>query len=399
MNWNDSKCSSFLLDRRRQQLKNKEYSCPKKHKMNRQVGQDVQNIIIDFIGTHYDCTTGCHAFTKKGKRCKTKPAGDFIFCRKHRNLIKDLSNGDDIKDIAIAYLLMVYKGPNRKKITSNGIISKKVQEVPKWLGGGSCSPFCFYRKKFGRNKKTGYCICPWCIEQYFKFFPRYLDRIKRIREIIHSNSYPYNSIIELFNKNVVRINETIKKKTKKKQVGFWRHTMIPKKRLLYQFGYLAYFDDGTPRILCCEKSPLKSIIKTSYTKCANNTKSVFKANGFDDIVKTQYMKSNSSWSGNYHRLQNTCPLVALSSYEMINIVLFKKIIKNYKTELPTDIINHICSFFYEKSIFKKSFIKKKRTQFWKLVDPKRNFWAKVNENGEYIRYDPLDALAGAGGRL
>ena len=85
--------------------------------MNRQIGQDVLNIIIDFIGTNYDCTKGCHAFTTKGKRCKTKPAGDFIFCRKHRNLIQKLSNGDDIKDIAIAYLLMVYKGSNRKKIT------------------------------------------------------------------------------------------------------------------------------------------------------------------------------------------------------------------------------------------------------------------------------------------
>ena len=112
------------------------------------LSEDVQKIIIDFIGTNYDCTRGCHAFTKKGKKCKTKPVGDFIFCRKHRNLIKVLSNGDSIKEIAIAYLLMVYKGPNRKKITSNGIISKKVQEVPKWVGGdNSCSPFCFYEKK------------------------------------------------------------------------------------------------------------------------------------------------------------------------------------------------------------------------------------------------------------
>ena len=368
--------------------------------MNRQVGQDVLNIIIDFIGTHYDCTTGCHAFTKKGKRCKTKPAGDFIFCRKHRNLIQKLSNGDDIKDIAIAYLLMVYKGPNRKKITSNGIISKEVQEVPKWVGGDSCSPFCFYRKKLGRNKKTGYCVCPWCIEQYFKFFNRYSDRIIQIRKMIHSNSYPYNSTIDLFNNNVVRINKTIQKKNNKKQVGFWRHKTIPKKRLLHQFGYLDYFDDGTPRILCCEKSPLKSIIKTSYTKCANNTKSGFKENGFDGIVETQYMKNTRhGWSANYHRLQNTCPLVALSSYEMINIVLFKKIIKDYKTELPEAIIRLICSFFYDKKTFKKTFIRKKRIQFWKLVDPKRNFWIKVNENGEYIRYDPLDGLAGAGGRL
>ena len=359
--------------------------------MNRQVGQDVLNIIIDFIGTNYDCTKGCHAFTKNGKRCKTKPAGDFIFCRKHRNLIKVLSNGDDIKDIAIAYLLMVYKGSNRKKITSNGIISKKVQEVPMWVGRSSCvSDSWFYETRYRRKKKVGYCICPWCIEQYFKFFPRYLDRIISIRKIIDNDNYPYNSIIDLFNNNVVRINETIKKKSKKKSIDFWYSTMIPKKRLLNQFNG-KYF-------LPLSSNPIK-IIENSYTECANNTKSVFKANGFDDIVKTQYMKSNSSWSGNAHRLENTCHLVALSSYEMTNIVVFKKIIKNYIIELPDDIINHICSFFHDKKTFKKTFLRKKRTQFWELVDPKRNFWAKVNENGEYIRYNPLDALAGAGGRL
>ena len=367
----------------------------------------VQKIIIDFIGTNYDCTRGCHAFTKKGKKCKTKPAGDFIFCRKHRNLIKILANGDDIKDIAIAYLLMVYKGPNRKKITSNGIISKGIQEVPLWVGEDSCSPFYFYQKKLGRNKKTGYCICPWCIKQYFKFFPRYLDRIVQIRKMIHSNSYPYNSTIDLFNNNVVRINNAIQKKNKKKQVGFWRYTTIPKKRLLNQFDYSEYFD-GTPRILCCEKSPLKSIINTSYTKCANNTKSDFKENGFDGIVKTQYMKDRThGWSGNYHRLQNTCSLVALSSYEIAKIrfsrtELFNIIVRTgYGLELiPEAVIRLICSFLFNKFfILKKSFIKKKRIQFWKLVDPKRNFWAKVNENGEYIRYDPLDALAGAGGIL
>ena len=107
--------------------------------MSRQLGEDVQKIIIDFIGSHYDCTKGCHAFTKKGKECKTKPTGGFIFCTKHRKLIKKLANDDDIKDIAISYLLMVYKGPNRKKITSNDIICKKVQEVPMWVGGNSCN--------------------------------------------------------------------------------------------------------------------------------------------------------------------------------------------------------------------------------------------------------------------
>tara|TARA_Y100000389_G_scaffold199077_1_gene236776 strand:- start:596 stop:1714 length:1119 start_codon:yes stop_codon:yes gene_type:complete len=372
--------------------------------MKRNLPWGVQKIIIDFIGTNYDCTRGCHAFTKKGKKCKTKPVGDFIFCRKHRNLIKDLSNGDDIKDIAIAYLLMVYKGPNRKKITSKGIISKKVQEVPLWVGGDSCSPLCFYRKKLGRNKKTGYCICPWCIEQYVKFFPRYSDRIIEIIKMIHSNSYPYNSTIDLLNNNVVRINKTIQKKNNKKQVGFWRHTTIHKKRLLHQFGYLDYFDDGAPRILCCEKSPLKSIIETSYTECANNTKSGFKENGFDGIVETQYMKSNSVWSGNSHRLENTCPFVALSSYEIAKIrfsrllLLNKIVLTGYGLELiPEDVIRLICSFFYDKKTFKKSFLRRKRIQFWKLVNPKRNFWIKIDEEGNPIRQDY--GLAGAGGIL
>ena len=30
--------------------------------------------------------------------------------------------------------------------------------------------------------------------------------------MIHLNSYPYNSTIDLFNNNVVKINETIQKK-------------------------------------------------------------------------------------------------------------------------------------------------------------------------------------------
>jgi len=366
--------------------------------MKRNLSEDVQHIILGFIGTlDYSKTGCCHAFTKKGKECKTKPTSDFVFCTKHKQLIQKLANGDDLKEIAIAYLLMTYKGPNRKKISSKEIISKKVQEVPKWVGGdNSCPPFCFYQKKLGRNKKTGYCICPWCIEQYFKFFNRYSDRIVQIRKMIHSNSYPYNSTIDLFNNNVVKINKTIQKKNKGKSVGFWRYTTIPKKRLLNQFGYLGYFD-GTPIILGCEKSPLKSIINTSYIKCANNTKSGFKENGFDGIVETQYMKdTRHGWSANYHRLQNTCPLVVVSSYEMINIVLFQKIIKDYIIELPEALIRYICSFFYDKKTFKKSFLHKKRINYWKLVDPKRNFWVKVNENGEYIRYD---GLAGAGGRL
>lgn len=366
------------------------------------LSEDVQKIIIDFIGIHYDCTKGCRAFTKKGKECKTKPTGNFIFCTKHRKLIQKLANGNDIKDIAISYLLMVYKGPNRKKITSNGITTKKVQEAPMWVGK-SCSEDSFYNKRQfraynefleSRTNKKGYCICPWCIEQYFKFFNRYSDRIIRIRKMIYLNSYPYNSTIDLFNNNVVRINETIQKKNKKKSVGFW-HRMIPKKRLLNQFNSWDHFDDGTPTMFYCGKYPLKNIINTSYSMCANNTELGFKKNGFNGIVKTQYMKEgDSGWSANYHRLQNTCPLVVLSSYEMKNVVLFKKIIKNYMIKLPEALIRYICSFFYDKKTFKKSFLHKKRIQFWKLVDQRRNFWIKIDEEGNPIR--PTLGLAGPG---
>ena len=356
------------------------------------LSEDVQQIIIDFMGIHYDCTEVCHAFTKKGKECKTKPTGGFIFCTKHRKLIKKLANGNDIKDIAISYLLMVYKGPNRKKITSNGIITKKVQEVPIWVGN-SCSESFFYSKRQfraynelleSRTKKRGYCLCPWCIEQYFKFFKRYSDRIIKIRQMIYLNSYPYNSIIDFFNNNIVRINETIQKKNKKKSIEFFCRTMIPKKRLLVQFNSWDHFDDGTPTIFYCGKYPLKNIINTSYSKCANNTE-----------FETQYMKEgNSGWSANYHRLQNTCPLVALSSYEMKNVVLFKKIIKKYMIKLPEALIRYICSFFYDKKTFKKSFLHKKRTEYWKLVDQRRNFWIKIDEEGNPIR--PTLVLGGPG---
>ena len=46
-----------------------------------------------------------------------------------------LTGRTDFLDIAIAYILMVYKGPNRKKISSKGIdITKKVKEAPLWVG-------------------------------------------------------------------------------------------------------------------------------------------------------------------------------------------------------------------------------------------------------------------------
>ena len=76
--------------------------------MNRKVGEDVQKIILNFIGFFGPFDEGCHAYTNKGKKCRTKTAGNFIFCRKHKNLIQKLANGDDFKDTAIAYLLLCY---------------------------------------------------------------------------------------------------------------------------------------------------------------------------------------------------------------------------------------------------------------------------------------------------
>ena len=50
------------------------------------ISDDVHKIIVDFIGINYcicpHCRGGCRAFTKKGKECKTKPTGGFIFLYK-----------------------------------------------------------------------------------------------------------------------------------------------------------------------------------------------------------------------------------------------------------------------------------------------------------------------------
>ena len=69
------------------------------------------------------------------------------------------------------------------------------------------------------------------------------------------------------------------KKNKDKSVGFWRHKMIPKKRLLNQFNSWNKCNDGTPNIFYCGEFPLKYIVSKSYTECANNIK-----------FETQYMK-------------------------------------------------------------------------------------------------------------
>ena len=89
--------------------------------------------------------------------------------------------------------------------------------------------------------------------------------------MIYLNSYPYNSIIDFFNNNIVKINETIQKKNKKKSIEFFCRTMIPKERLLDQFNYWEHFDDGTPTIFIMENIHLKNIVSKSYSKCANNT--------------------------------------------------------------------------------------------------------------------------------
>ena len=83
------------------------------------LSNDIHNIIEGFLGIRinykYYKKGWCHAFTKKGHTCKTKTGGRFIFCKKHQNLIRKLGNGNEFKEIAIAYLLRVYRGPNRKR--------------------------------------------------------------------------------------------------------------------------------------------------------------------------------------------------------------------------------------------------------------------------------------------
>ena len=80
------------------------------------LSEDVQKIIIDFIGINYDCTEEVVVLLlKKVKSVKQNQLVILSFCTKHRILIRKLANDNDIKDIAISYLLMIYKGPNRKK--------------------------------------------------------------------------------------------------------------------------------------------------------------------------------------------------------------------------------------------------------------------------------------------
>ena len=88
----------------------------------------------------------------------------------------------------------------------------------------------------------------------------------------------------------------------------------------------------------------------------------------------------------------------INHVEHIITMILKKIVLtgNGLELLPGDIIRLICSFFYEKMSFYKSFLHKKRIQFWKLVDQRRNFWIKIDEEGNPIR--PTLGLAG-GGRL
>ena len=357
-----------------------------------------------------DC---CRAFTKKGKKCKIKAISGFIFCGKHKQLIQKLANGDGFKEIAIAYLLMCYKGPNRKKISSKGIdITKKVKEAPLWVG--RCNNDFFFTTRYcwkedERRKLKGFCICPWCIEEYFKFFPRYQDRILMIKNCMEINSYPFKSYIELFNNNIVKIDETARE-IKAKRYSYYRGKtkpwsygeIIPTKRLINQYYPIDGLNGSTTNPLSARYkiNPL-SMVKRSYFDCANNTKLGFKENGFDDIIETQYIYETEynkidTRSRNYFRLKKNRYLVSFSSYEVAKIGLIKKLLLNLvvfspkgkglvpekdeviRIELPDDIIRLICSFFYDKKTFKKSFLKKKRIFYWRF-DNKKNKYMKVDD--------------------
>ena len=358
-----------------------------------------------------DC---CRAFTKKGKKCKIKAISGFIFCGKHKQLIQKLANGDGFKEIAIAYLLMVYKGPNRKKISSKGIdITKKVKEAPLWVGKCNndfffTTQYCYRRK--GHKQIKGFCICPWCIEEYFKIYNRYQDRILMIRNSMETSSYPFKSYIDLFNNNVVKIDETARE-IQAKKYSFrgrkmydrksWSYGLIiPTERLIHQYRHTGYFVNGStanPLSSRFKINPL-SMVKRSYLECASNIESGFKENG---IAETQYVYEQNHnrhdvYSINYRRLKKTSPLVALSSYEIVKIVLLKKLLLNLvvfspkdkglvpekeeviRIELPEEVIRLICSFFYKKKTFKKSFLHKKRIFYWRF-DNKKNRRIKVDE--------------------
>lgn len=280
--------------------------------MSMNLGEDVQKIILDFIGIIDHSKKGCHAYDKKG-RCGCETVNN-IFCKKHIEILKIITNNNDIKYIAFSYLLLSFRGPRDK--------------IPLWLGKKYCCPGpSWYYPIYNWDKNKGYCICPWCIEQYFKFFNKFVGRIAKIKKIMNKNKYPYNSIIDLFNNNVLKINKAIKKKgwkTSLKNEGYG--TILPKKKILYYHG-----------------------------------------GRFDGLHHYPPYPANIR--------------LALSSYEMVNVVLLKKILKNYTIKLPNDVTKNIMSFIYDKKTFKRTFLYKRRNVFWRLDG---DYWMKVNEHGNPI---------------
>ena len=349
------------------------------------LSNDIHNIIEGFLGIRinykYYKKGWCHAFTKKGHICKTKTGGSFIFCKKHQNLIRKLGNGNEFKEIAIAYLLRVYRGPNRKKITLDGIdISKRVQEIPIWVH--ICPNYFFitteynvkkelyFEKKVRRHSLRIYCMCPWCIEQYFKFYNKYVDRIIMIKRMIDENSYPYNSIIELFNNNILKINESIKKQKKSKWKNYLIDRIIPKKRLLYQYlnEYSEYPRDKFDIVL-------RSFLKREKQLDISNRM-------YSKYVR--YRLSFNSYKG------------SIAHYEIVKLLTFKECVKK---SLPDKIIKNIFSYFYGKKSFSKSFLYRKRIIYFKLPDnwngwkaewvkdcKKYPYYSKIKKEVKHIPY-------------
>jgi len=321
------------------------------------LSEDVHTIIENFLGIHPPYKKGyCHAISKKGYSCATKTINRFMFCKKHQNFIQKLGNGNELKEIAIAYLLRVYKGPNRKKITSKGIdISKRVQEIPIWVH--LCSNYYHITTEYNvekqiyfekRNDKI-YCMCPWCIEQYFKFYNKYVDRIIAIKRLIDENSYPYNSIIELFNNNVLKINKSLKKK----KMSPWKNRLIdriiPKKRMIYQ-----YFNDDYNKYLINKFKIVERSINKREDQCENGMwyKSI------------RYRLFRISWKS------------SIAHYEIVKLLTFKECVKK---SFPDKVIKNVFSFFYGKKSFPKSFLWRKRINHFKLYPNKlrwSNEWIK-----------------------
>ena len=96
-----------------QQLKNKIH-CPKNEQFS---SNDIHNIIEGFLGIRINYKyykKVRYAFTKKVTLVKLKLAVVLYFV-KNIKIIRKLGNGNEFKEIAIAYLLRVYRGPNRKR--------------------------------------------------------------------------------------------------------------------------------------------------------------------------------------------------------------------------------------------------------------------------------------------